>query len=308
MGPCQDFAQCTAAPVLAALRWSSCSLVPGQRQQQQTNVGHTSSHWPVVYFSGLGSQNTAKTAGLPTCVKEAADITENMKLLCRAPGPKWKLECLRSHAFALTLFLVPVLVFSHVLISLNPIFNAPTENGFHSWTPTLQERWGLWPAARHTRRLKFGCVPHCLELPTHMIYFSCPFFCSQRSIFSTSMFMDHRGISRGCLRAGSPWAIHLKGNGQCVDVYMKGLRDKRAFILIAAHIKQDSDSVFMPSGCEVKDFSPWGCHLNVPWATRWLPILQDGLKAERLIHLSDNYSKMSCSGAASGPRHSAPGL
>lgn len=63
---------------------------------------------------------------------EAVDITENIKLLYRASGLKWKLECLRSHAYAPTLFLVPVLAFSRVSISFNPIFKAPMENDFHS--------------------------------------------------------------------------------------------------------------------------------------------------------------------------------
>lgn len=45
----------------------------------------------------------------------------------------------------------------------------------------------------------------------------------------------------GCLGSGSAGTIHLTGNEQCVNVYMKGLHD------IEVHIKQNSGSVFMPT-------------------------------------------------------------
>lgn len=86
-----------------------------------------------LWFISLGMETrTLQSLQDSQLALEAVDITENIKLLYRADGLKWKLECLFSHAFALTPFLVPVLAFSHVLISCNPVFKAPMENDFHS--------------------------------------------------------------------------------------------------------------------------------------------------------------------------------
>lgn len=86
-----------------------------------------------LWFISLGMETrTLQSLHNSQLALGAADITENIKLLCRAHGLKWKLEFLLSPAFALTLFVFPVLAFNHVLILFNPIFKAPMENDFHS--------------------------------------------------------------------------------------------------------------------------------------------------------------------------------
>lgn len=52
-----------ACPMSVGLRWSSCSLVFRQRQQQ-TDVGRTSSHRPEVYLSWHWSRYTGNPARL----------------------------------------------------------------------------------------------------------------------------------------------------------------------------------------------------------------------------------------------------
>lgn len=86
-----------------------------------------------LWFISLGMESrTLQSLQNSQLALGAADITENIKLLCRAHGLKWKLECLLSPAFALTLFFFPVLTYSHDLIPFNPIFKTPTENDFQS--------------------------------------------------------------------------------------------------------------------------------------------------------------------------------
>lgn len=66
-----------------------------------------------LWFISLGMETrTLQSLRDSQLLLGAVDITENIKLLYHAYGLKWRLECLLSHAYALTLFLVAVLVLS----------------------------------------------------------------------------------------------------------------------------------------------------------------------------------------------------
>lgn len=157
-----------------------------------------------------GTQETQQDSKLAL---EAADITGNIKLLCRIRSLKWKLDHLHSHAFTLTLFPVPVLAFAHFLVRLQPICDYVLGNLFSLLKSNPSVKSATRTANMYVLQLNndgetskwcsplpFICqmiyaAPHCQELPTDLylffIHLSVP-----NNLFSVTplMFLDKQKL------------------------------------------------------------------------------------------------------------------
>lgn len=144
-------------------------------------------------------------------------------------------------------------------------------------------------ALRHAGSSRMDSVPHIdCSYPPDIVYF--PYtFCCKRSIFS-----QHFHVCRsteylgGCLWSGSPGAIHLTGNEQCVNVYMKGPYDKvTIYFYRSSHQAKQWVCVRAHQDVMMKDFSPCGSHkCSVTCVAAHYPLRKDGLmQRSYLIHI-----------------------